>query len=192
MTEIKIIDIVNAPRESDEVIYKTYLKSRDRAVLGSIFKKYMSLVFGVSMKYLGEKISAQDATMEIFEKLVEFTPKSEIKNFKAYLYVMAKNHCLMKQRGEKVFTIEISDRDMELASEVHPIDDHEEKLTWLEKCMSLLKEQQKDCVELFYLNKKSYSQISIELNLAITAVKSHIQNGKRNLKICIEEKNETR
>lgn len=186
MTETKIIDIVNAPRESDEVLYKSYLDKRDREVLGSLFKKYMALVFGVSMKYLGEKNVAQDATMEIFEKLIEYTPKSEILNFKAYLYVMAKNHCLMKQRGEKVYMVEISDRDMELATEVHPIDEKEEKFTLLEKCMKLLKEQQKDCVEMFYLSKKSYSQISTELNLAITAVKSHIQNGKRNLKICIE------
>jgi RNA polymerase sigma-70 factor, ECF subfamily len=188
LIQTKIIDIVNAPTQSDEVLYASYVAERDREVLGSLFKKYMALVFGVSLKYLSDKAAAQDATMEVFEKLIEYTPNSEIKNFKAYLYVMARNHSLMKQRGEKVYTVEISDRDMEMASETHPIDEVEEKHAMLDKCIQLLKDHQKQCVEAFYLNKKSYSEISAELSMAITAVKSHIQNGKRNLKICIEGK----
>jgi RNA polymerase sigma factor (sigma-70 family) len=186
LIQTKIIDIVNAPTQSDEVLYASYIEGRDREVLGSLFKKYMSLVFGVGMKYLSDKAAAQDATMEVFEKLIEYIPNSEIKNFKGYLYVMTRNHCLMKQRGEKVYTVEISDRDVEMTSEVHPIDEVEEKYALLDKCMKLLKEQQMQCVESFYLKKKSYAEISSELSLAITAVKSHIQNGKRNQKICME------
>lgn len=184
----QIIDMVNAPQQSDEELYGSFLKTRDREILGTLFRKYMSLVFGVSMKYLREKHAAQDATMEVFERLLGYQPKSEIKNFRAYLYVMSKNYCLMKQRGDKVFTMEISDSDMELATEMHPIDESNGREALLERCMKDLKDMQLQCVSLFYMKRKSYMEISNELKMTLNAVKSHIQNGKRNLKLCIESK----
>lgn len=180
--------MVNAPRLSPEVLYKTYLEEKDREVLGSLFRQFMPLVFGVCMKYIGEKHAAQDATMDVFEHLMSAEPKSEVRNFKAFLYVMTKNLCLMKQRGEKVQQVEITDRDMELATEVHPIDDPEAKEAQLKKCMEQLKDLQRACVELFYFKKQSYIEISSGQKMNLSAVKSHIQNGKRNLKICIEER----
>lgn len=180
--------MVNAPQQSDEELYQNFLKDRDKEVLGTLFRKYMTLVFGLCMKYLREKHAAQDATMEVFERLLGYQPKSEIKNFRAYLYVMSKNYCLMKQRGDKVFTMEISEADMELATEVHPIDEGDNREALLERCMKELKDLQSQCVSLFYLKRKSYMEISRELKVTLNAVKSHIQNGKRNLKICIENK----
>ena len=188
LQEIKIIDIVNKPKESDEVLYATYLNDRDKEVLGVIFKRHMSLVYGVAMKHLAEKNAAQDATMEVFEKLIDFAPQNEINNFKGYLFVMTRNHCLMKIRGEQIVTVEITDRDVELATEMHPIDleKGKSKEELLAKCLKMLKDHQKLCIEAFYFGKKSYSDISVESRLDISSVKSHIQNGKRNLKNCIE------
>ena len=188
MVETKIIDIVNAPSLSDEELYQSYLDTKDKEVLGALFKKYLPLVFGVAVKYLGEKNAAQDAAMDVFEKLLAYTPQNEIKHFKAYLYVMTKNLCLMKQRGEKNIMVEISDRDMELSNEMHPLDEEPRKEDFLARCLQQLKDLQKLCVEQFYYQKKSYHEISKEQNLALTAVKSHIQNGKRNVKICLEGK----
>lgn len=188
MNKTTFIDLANAPAQSDEELYSTFVETQDREVMGLLFRKYMSLVFGVCMKYLREKNTAQDNTMEIFERLLEHQPSSEIKNFKAFLYVVSKNHCLMKQRGEKMISIEISESDMESAMQMHLIDNSpdEKQDQLLQKCMKTLKDFQKDCVTLFYLRKKSYLEISHDLKMNLNAVKSHIQNGKRNLKICIE------
>ncbi len=189
MVETTIIDIANAPQRSDEALFRAYAEKKDKEIIALLFRKYMALVFGVCMKYQREKHAAQDSTMEIFEKLMQYQPDRDIKNFKAFMYVVSKNHCLMKQRGEKMLTIDISDADMENALEVHPIDSNGQELQEeiLKKCLKKLKELQKDCLHLFYLKKKSYSEISRELKVTLNAVKSHIQNGKRNLKVCIEE-----
>ncbi|GAB5539860.1 MAG: sigma-70 family RNA polymerase sigma factor [Salibacteraceae bacterium] len=187
MDQPKIIDIANAPELSDEELFRQFSDTADREILAKIFRKHMTLVFGVCKKYLGDKHSAQDATMEVFERLLTNTINTEVKNFRAYLFVLTRNHCLMKKRGEKAVMIEISDRDMEIATEVHPIDEekHEQERA-LKKCLDQLKEMQKTCVERFYLEKKSYLEISGALKLTLNSVKSHIQNGKRNLKICLE------
>ena len=188
MNKTTFIDLANAPAQSDEALYSSFLENQDREVMGMLFRKYMSLVFGVCMKYLREKNTAQDNTMEIFERLLQHQPSSEIRNFKAFLYVLSKNHCLMKQRGEKMMSIDISESDMESAMQMHLIDSEpdEKQDQLLQKCMKTLKDFQKECVSMFYLKKKSYLEISHDLKMNLNAVKSHIQNGKRNLKICIE------
>ena len=186
MEKPTIIDMVNAPELSDEELYELYLEERDREIMAKLYKKYMALVFGVCMKFLHEKHAAQDATMEVFERLLQYEPANPVKRFRPYLYVMTKKYCLMKQRGEKVINIEITEADVKLAEEMHPIDKKEVTLKVMEKCIGELKEMQKVCVEHFYLQKKSYLQISKELKVTLNAVKSHIQNGKRNLKSCME------
>ena len=187
MNQPQFIDLANAPEKSDEALYKEFSETRDKAIMGKIFRNHMTLVFGVCMKYMGEKSAAQDATMEIFERLLVQEIESEIKNFKGYLYVMTRNYCLMKKRGEKVVFAEITDRDVELATEMHPIDMAEPtKESALEKCIEELKDLQKKCVQQFYLKQQSYMQISTGLKITLNAVKSNIQNGKRNLKNCIE------
>ncbi len=186
MNQPHFIDLANAPDRSEEDLYKEFVESKDREVMAQIFRKHMSLVFGVCMKYVGEKSGAQDATMEIFEQLITLEITPEIKNFRAYLFVMSKNYCLMKKRGEKIIHTEISERDMEIATELHPIDEDGNKEKVLKKCLDQLKDMQKACVEQFYLSNKSYLEISSDLKLNLNSVKSNIQNGKRNLKICIE------
>lgn len=186
MKDPVIIDVVNAPELSDEELFSAFIEHRDREVMATLFRKYMALVFGVCMKYLREKTAAQDATMEVFERLLQYEPKQEIRNFRGFLYVVSRNHCLMKQRGEKQISIKYSDEDMESSLEVHPIDKEDAKMDALEKCLKELKDLQKDCIEHFYLQRKSYLQVSKELKVTLNAVKSHIQNGKRNLKNCME------
>ena len=62
----------------------------------------------------------------------------------------------------------------------------ENKLQLLEKAIEELKSEQQVCVRLFYIDQKSYNEISEQLNISLNTVKSAIQNGKRNLKIWIE------
>jgi RNA polymerase sigma-70 factor (ECF subfamily) len=156
----------------------------------------MHLVYGVCLKYLKNREEAKDSVMQIFEKLVIEIPKYEIQNFKSWLYVLTRNFCLMKIRSEKsvVKKKKIYFKDevefMESGSEMHPLDDDEiDQNEALSECVERLKDEQKDCIELFYYGNKCYSEIAIILNINEKKVKSYLQNGKRNLKICLEEKN---
>jgi RNA polymerase sigma factor (sigma-70 family) len=178
-TEIEVID--------------AYKKTGDLELLGKLYKPYMHLVYGVSLKYFKNKPESQDAVMQIFEKLIETIKKHEITNFKSWLYVMTKNHCLMALRSKQYKVNqkhqEIDESIMESSIMLHHTDDEvlEDNLSMLEKCINELQNEQKRCVELFYLEKKPYLFIAERTGFEMKKVKSFIQNGKRNLKICMEK-----
>ena len=159
---------------------------------GELYARYMHLVYGVCLKYFKEREKSKDAVIQIFEKLV-----IEIRNFKSWLYVVAKNHCLMEiRKTEPGKIISIGDENemasfMENEAELHPVDREPDEMDKqaLNDCIEKLKNEQKSCIRLFYFENKSYREICTTLNLEEKKVKSYIQNGKRNLKICLENKN---
>jgi RNA polymerase sigma-70 factor (ECF subfamily) len=143
------------------------------------------------MKYLGNREDSQDAVMQLFEVLVNDIPRFEIRNFRGWLYGVTRNHCLMQLRKEKRERTlkENPDFFMESTRVLHPIEEQEDEeiQNRLKACIEQLKEHQRMCVELFYYHEKCYREIADELALQENEVKSFIQNGKRNLKICIEK-----
>ena len=171
----------------DEELLQRYRKNGDLAVLGRLYQKYMQLIYGVCLKYLKDEEPAKDAVMAIFEELITKVKQHDIKQFRSWLYVLARNHCLMQLRsGKKMETIGLDDF-MEFNPVLHPEDNNkEEALTALEKCMDKLMPAQKQSVDLFYLKEKCYKEIADLTGFTLNEVKSYIQNGKRNLKICLE------
>ena len=180
---------------SDEELLEKYRLSGNLDLLGELFSRYMHLVYGVSLKYFKDRDEAQDAVMNIFEKLVADLPKHEVQNFKSWLYVLTKNHCLMEIRSKKssdrrLEGLKIEQEFMESEYNMHPIDREEEFLSdALKDCIEKLKSEQKQCIELFYYKKLCYQEVAEKLNMDEKKVKSYLQNGKRNLKICLEGKN---
>ena len=183
------------PEKSDEELLRRFVSSGNLEVLGELYSRYMHLVYGVSLKYLKNRDDAQDAVMQIFEKLIHELPDHKIRNFKSWLYVLTKNYCLMQWRArqaaeKRIDSYKIEQEFMESESEMHPIDRDDKTIeNALKDCIDQLKNEQKDCIELFYYQEKCYQEIAKELTLNEKKVKSHLQNGKRNLKICLEKKN---
>ena len=182
-----------ATKEKDEELLKRFREAGDIEILGRLYERYMHLVYGVCLKYLEEREAAKDEVMNIFEKLVTGVPEQEINNFKSWLYVVTKNHCLMLLRSRKseAAHLELMLDDptffMEKETEMHPVDNDEGMdMKRLEECIEKLKEEQKRCIQLFYYEGYGYKEIGRELGLEEGKVKSYIQNGKRNLKICLE------
>jgi RNA polymerase sigma-70 factor, ECF subfamily len=169
----------------------------DLVILGKLYARYMHLVYGVCLKYLKNREEARDGVMYIFEKLIAEIPRHTIVNFRSWLYVVTKNYCLMQVRSEKSKQEKFSDWMnvqmifMETAIDVHPLDKEELKPLdeALEDCVEKLKEEQQLCIRQFYYDNRCYREISANLGLGEKKVKSCIQNGKRNLKLCLEEKN---
>jgi RNA polymerase sigma factor (sigma-70 family) len=180
-------------RSHDEMpdieLVRRYRESGDMDVLGVLFGRYMNLVYGVCLKYLRDREDSKDAVMQVFEKLTQTLRTHEVTWFKSWLYTTARNHCLMQLRAKKAPNIEISETlVVESSLSEHPEDGQEleENLSKLEKCLERLNEEQQQCVRLFFLQQKSYRQISDVTGFDFNQVKSHIQNGKRNLKNCLE------
>ena len=186
MTFLK--NISNPPTPDLELV-ADYKRSSDIKVLGVLYQRYMDLVYGVCLKYLKTSEPAKDAVMQIFEELVEKLHKYEIDNFKSWLYTLAKNHCLMQLRTPKTLkTVEYDPSLVQSEEEMHlnGVFQKEEEFNKLEKCLQTLSREQKESVELFYLQNKCYKEIADITGYDWNKVRSLIQNGRRNLKICIE------
>jgi RNA polymerase sigma-70 factor (ECF subfamily) len=168
----------------------SYRQSGDLLVLGKLFEKQMPLVYGVCLKYLKDDEQAKDAVMGIFEELIIKVKQHDVKQFRSWLYVLSRNYCLMQLRsGKKMETVNLDDF-MEFTPVLHPDDNsREEAMQALEKCMDKLPVMQKQSISLFYLNEKCYKEITELTGFSLNEVKSYIQNGKRNLKICLEKDN---
>ena len=176
---------------SDQQLIALYKQGSDLAVLGELYGRYMSMVYGVCLKYLKDREESRDAVMQIFEKLVTGLRDHEVTHFKSWLYVSARNYCLMQLRSAKGKHFEeISPSLMESDTVLHPDEgpEMEANLSKLEKCIDTLADEQKHCVQLFYLQQKCYKEIVQLTGYDDNKVKSYIQNGKRNLKICMEQR----
>jgi RNA polymerase sigma factor (sigma-70 family) len=175
--------------DEDSALIKRYRSSGDLVILGDLFTRYNSLVYGVGLKYLKDRDEAKDAVMQVFEKLVQSLKDHKVDNFKSWLYVTTRNHCLMQIRaGKGKFKEEISTRLMENELTLHLNEEPEleQNLSKLEKCIEELVNEQKQCVQLFFLKEMCYKEITSTTGFELNKVKSFIQNGKRNLKLCME------
>lgn len=174
---------------SDDELLHHYKMEGEMAILGVLFDRYMSLVYGVCLKYLRHREESRDTVMQVFERLTETLKVHEITHFKSWLYITSRNHCLMKIRSEKGrIQEEISPHLMESDAGLHQENEPEMELNLvkLEKCIETLGDEQKRCVQLFYLQQLSYTEVSTQTGFTMNQVKSYIQNGKRNLKLCMD------
>lgn len=183
--------------KTDEKLISEFSSSGDLEVLGELYSGYMHLVYGVCLKYLKNREEAMDAVMQIFEKLITDIPKQEIQNFRSWLHVVTKNYCLMhlrsvKSKNERLAEWAVDPQNfMENVSEMHPIDrDEPDMKDAINDCIERLKKEQKYCIKQFYFENRCYREIAVSLGVSEKIVKSYLQNGKRNLKLCLEEKNE--
>jgi len=173
----------------DDQLLTGYRENGDLALLGRLYEKYMPLVYGVCLKYLKDEEQAKDAVMGIFEELIVKTKQHDIKQFRRWLYVLSRNYCLMQLRSGKRMEMVNLDDFMEFSPVLHPDDDNREAaMKALENCMDKLPENQKHSINLFYLNEKSYREITDITGFSLNEVKSYIQNGKRNLKNLFRER----
>lgn len=174
----------------DKELVAKYKGSRDINVAGQLFQRYMDLLFGVCFKYFGEAERSKDAVMQIFEELLVRLDKHEVENFGGWLYTMAKNHCLMQLRSPKnMKTSAFSGENMQSGEDLHltAVMEKEAELTRLEKCLETLPDEQQQSVRLFYLEEKCYKDIAEMTGIEWNKIRSYIQNGRRNLKICMEK-----
>jgi RNA polymerase sigma-70 factor (ECF subfamily) len=183
-------------KRSEEELIAEFTSTGNLDLLGELYSSYMHLVYGVCIKYLKDREESSDAVMQIFEKLITDVPKQKIDNFRSWLHVVTKNYCLMQLRSQKSKNARMEEwlNDTALFMEssfiLHPIDEDGADLDKeLEECIENLKVEQKECIRQFYYENRCYKEIATLLDLDENKVKSHLQNAKRNLKICLEEKN---
>ena len=173
----------------DADLLENFYKDHDNKWLGILLPRYTLLLLGVCMKYLKNEEDSRDCVQQIFLKVINELHKYRVEYFKSWIYMIAKNHCLMKLRGNKAIAVELNEQ---ITPTVNDNLDHTERiekdklLTKMQNAIEKLNPQQQQCVNLFYLQKKSYAEITEITGLTMLQVKSHLQNGKRNLKMMME------
>ncbi len=175
---------------TDTELLNQFYADHDNEWLGILLERYTMLLLGVSMKYLKNEEEAKDAVQQVFLKAINELHKYKVEYFKSWIYMIAKNHCLMKLRDKGKYSVEINERVMAApaeAAEKNAYIEKDKKLDNLAAALLQLNAEQQLCVTLFYLEKKSYQQITEQTQFDLMQVKSHIQNGKRNLKILMEK-----
>ncbi len=177
---------------TDQQLLENFYAGHDSKWLGILLERYTLLLLGVCMKYLKNEEEAKDSVQQIFLKVITELQKYKVEYFKSWIYMVAKNHCLMKLRDRQGKTPASLDENLIMAAGIEPdknaLLQNDKTLDLMESSLKELNREQQQCVTLFYLQKKSYQEISEETGYSILQVKSYIQNGKRNMKILIERK----
>ena len=179
---------------NDEALLKEFSQTHQPEYFGTLFQRYIPLTYGLCLKYLHNKEHAEDAVMELFEILLSEINNYEIKEFRTWLYSVAKNHCLQLLRKEKrTIIVDFNTEWMEPDEMLHLLEEKnrpEMKTAALNLCLEKLSKPQRTSITMFFINEMSYAEIAEQTGFLLKTVKSHIQNGKRNLKICLEKHQE--
>lgn len=181
---------------TDEDLVRDYRQTGDIDLIGELFTKLSKTVMGACLFYLKDKDEAKDATMQIFEKFIKELRKKEIVNFNGWLSFVVRNHCLNLIKGNLTkYSKRFNHQGFEY---LNPNEEEEnylegisndELIDQLHLHLNSLNKLQKQCIESFYIRNMSYKEISEAYHLTIAEIKSHIQNGKRNLKLLMQKHN---
>ncbi|MDZ4665682.1 MAG: sigma-70 family RNA polymerase sigma factor [Bacteroidota bacterium] len=176
---------------SDSQLINNFLESGDNVFVGELYKRYGHLVLGLCIKYLKDKDEAEDAVMTIFGQLLNDLKKHKVEYFKSWLYTYSKNYCLMqlrKKQNQLKKELDVKENEIFLMdyNNIEHLNEKEQQISLMQSALSDLNKEQKVCLELFYLSNKSYTEIVTITGYNNNEVKSHIQNGKRNLKLKME------
>lgn len=175
---------------TDAQLLQQFYNDGNNQWIGILLQRYTLLLLGTCIKYLKSEEIAKDAVQQIFLKVLAELPKYQVTYFKSWLYMIAKNHCLMELRNKNSsFSVlpESAEWEMNETTDIEDYWQQEQTLQLLEKCLEQLNAEQQLCVKLFYLQKSSYQQITQHTGYSLLQVKSYIQNGKRNLKLLMEK-----
>lgn len=177
---------------TDKELVTAFKQSGEMTYLSTLYQRYMDLVFGVCLKYFKDAERSKDAVMDIFEELNTKLRQHEVDNFKGWLHVLARNYCLMQLRSPRnMKTTEFSANFMQSEENTHLNGEALEKesnFVKMEECLQTLPDEQRDSVRLFYLENKCYNEIAALTGYEWSKVRSYIQNGRRNLKLCMDKK----
>ncbi|MDD3686420.1 MAG: sigma-70 family RNA polymerase sigma factor [Bacteroidales bacterium] len=182
---------------TDNELISHYKLHQDKECVGELYKRYTGFTYSICYKYFNDSERSREAVLEIFEELISKLLVHETQNFKSWLHTVARNHCLLTFRAKKYESQFIDNYKkyqndfMEQDKVLYP--DYqlkEENIAELEKCINQLKPEQRNCIELFYLQDKSYVETAQITGYTMKEVKTYLQNGKRNLKILMSKKDE--
>jgi len=174
---------------SDEEILKAGVSASAKNAWGELYKRYAALTLGLCLKYLKDREAAKDASSEIFVRLKADMQKQQIENFRSWFYVYTKNHCLgiLRKQQNTQRKQAVVEETLAFHSQTPYDFENDLQISAVTSALEQLKPDQRNCISEFYLARQTYEEVAEKLNYTIKQVKSHLQNGRRNLRLIMEE-----
>lgn len=185
-----VVDIQSPSEADDATLLQAFRQQGDQQALATLYLRYSDLLYGVCLKYLEDAEEAKDAVMNIYQELLRKLPSHEVQHFKSWVYVLTKNFCLMQLRAsKKIRTVSFEQQAVQSEdfSHLDTVIEKEATFKKLEKCMEKLPGEQQKSIRMFYYENKCYNEIAASTGSDWNKVRSLIQNGRRNLKNCMEK-----
>lgn len=176
---------------TDKDLLAQYAASGNAEYFGVLYNRYIPLLYGVCLKYLNDESKAQEAVARLFEELLLKLPGCEIPAFRTLLYNEACDYCFrVIEKENKEIPVRFNNNKPESAEILRLLCDEEtgdKRTQALHNCLGRLPDGQRICITHFFIKEMSYADIVEKTGYALNTVKSNIENGKRNLMICINK-----
>ncbi len=178
---------------TDQRLLELYRTSNDAKYMAVLYARYLDMIYGLCLRYTPNAMEAEDYCQNIYIKLLDKMQKMQPDNFRAFLYTLVRNYCIDQTRKVIGKNVEIfPDRDMHLSvdprQEGEDLNEKERVEAILTICLGELRDEQRACIKQFYFENRTYVNIAKQLNLQVSQVRSYLQNGRRNLKKCMDAK----
>lgn len=173
----------SGPLSDEDLVLR--IRGGHQASLAALWDRYAHLLFGVAMKYLKDVERSKDAVLELFAGLAPLLAQHEVKAFRPWVHTVMRNRCLMVLRKHDPH-VRVEEERLEEADDSGEHLLHEATLQQLEAAIAELNEAQRTCIRLFYLERLSYQQVAERTGFGLEEVRSHLQNGRRNLRIDLQ------
>ena len=192
----KIVNIKPLTEWTDEELVAKFAQTSQPKYFGELYNRYAHLAFGLGLKYLKNEAESSDLVSEVFEILFKKIPTANIQSFRKYLYTVTRNEAIGKLRKkktqqEKMADLKIIEKNsgefMENEGLLRLMDNEPSLEAIIKVAINKLSAEQQTCINLFFFQNKSYKEIVDLTNFTDKQVKSFLQNGKRKLKILLEQ-----
>ncbi len=188
-----ILNSIGLGESSDDELLERYKQTKNQKWIAQLFGRYVHLIYGVCLRYSPDVREAEDLTMDIYQKVADKALTHNVRQFRSWVYMVSKNHCLEQIRkvtGQRTETFDPA--FMQLKEDFHPIDElteneaKEMQYEVMENCLKQLNHLQRTSIDLFYYKNKTYLEIAGIIEDEVSQVRSYLQNGRRNIKKCVE------
>jgi RNA polymerase sigma-70 factor, ECF subfamily len=167
---------------TDEELARRFQATGDPEYFAQIFVRHRRLVFLACRRFFGSDGLAEDATQETFLRAYQAITRFQEGNLCGWLMRIAKNVCIdvwRKQRPESK-TSELGSINPPEPISLHHRTEVNRALQRVHDEMKSLTPEQRRCLEL-KMEGYSYEETAQRTGLPVSAVKSHLQNGRRML-----------
>jgi RNA polymerase sigma-70 factor (ECF subfamily) len=169
---------------SEEELLRSFTEDGDKAGFAELFNRNSRKIYQACFAFFRDSALAEDATQETFLRAYQNNDRFHGGDYVAWLHRIARNACIDQWRRKRP-EVAIDDTDESAPvqlSVASPDANMQIAIQHLHRELNKLPADQKRCLEL-KIEGYSYEETAARTGLTMDAVRSHLQNGRRTLRL---------